>query len=50
MFLPINALAYEYTGDDGMGARETQKTTSSGKKLPSRMNVPPHSLSVSIKC
>jgi hypothetical protein len=48
MFLPIHALAY--TGDGGMGARETQKPTSSGKKLPSRMNVPPHSFSVSIKC
>jgi hypothetical protein len=48
MFLPINALAY--AGDGGMGAREIQKSTSSGRKLPSRVNVTPHSLPVPIKC
>ena len=45
---PINSLAY--TGDGGMGAREAQKCTSAGKTLPSKINVPPHSLSVSTKC
>jgi hypothetical protein len=45
MFLPFNVLAYR--GDGGLGAWETQKSTSSEKKPPSKVNVPPHSLPVS---
>ena len=48
MFLPINALAY--TGDGGLGTRENMKTTSSKKKLCSKVNMPSHSLSVPRKC
>jgi hypothetical protein len=46
MSLPINALAY--SGDSWLGAWETQKSTSSRKNPPSKIIVPPHSLSVPI--
>lgn len=48
MFLPIHALAY--TGDGGMGGKRNPEGYVLRKKLPYRMNVPPYSFSVSIKC